>query len=545
MTTNLKLPFFKKGVMVILVFVALIFFAEDTLLVLNRSNKQKPIIGLKLYGKSISRLSRPDLGQFISKLRPANKLLRLKSKDQLFVVRGNEIGASFNLPLVTDALLAEGRGGNFISNILKQNQAFLRLDSKKIRATLDKSAMLKLITQIGNQVNQSPTPIRPDFAHDISKTLPAQDGIALDPNRLADVIANNILNPPKSALTIPLLTVSPSVHQNRELDSIRQTALNLTEDSIKISSGDQIFTLARQDLLNLLTVKERPNPKNAKQLILVSRLDEDKLNKKLGEFARQVETATNAEFDDHDARVAIYSQFYSGTRNLLKIPTGNNPVALQNLEKRKRATQSQSGNLNQLASVYAASADTPTDGQKFVYLTFDDGPNDIYHPMILDILKQYNVKATFFLVGQNSQRYSEITKRTVAEGHVIGDHSLTHAFLPKLASGEILKEIKTTKEILKSFNNDQDITLFRPPYGGVNPSVKKDAANLNLKLTLWSVDPRDWSEPEVNDLVDRVIANTRSRSDILLHSNHSVTVKALPKIIEQLQAQGYTFELLN
>jgi len=533
----------KKGAIVILVFVAVVFFAEDTLLMLNSSDKQKPIIGLKLYGKNISQLSRPDLGQFINKLRPANKTLRLKSGDQLFVINGAEVGASFNLLSVTEALLAEGRNGTFFSNILKQNQAFMGLDNKKIRATLNKSVVLKVIAQIANQINQSPMPIMPDFAHDISKTLPAQDGIALDPNGLTDVIADNILRPPKSALVIPMLKVASTVHQNSELDSIRQIALNLTEDPIKISSGDQVFTLTRQDLLSLLTVKERPNPKNAKQLILVLRLDEDKLNKKLGEFAQQVEAVTNAEFDDHDARVAIYSQFYSGTRNLLKIPTGGNPIISQTLESRKSTTQS--GNLNKIASIYAVLADTPADGKKYVYLTFDDGPNDIYHPLILDILKQYNIRATFFLVGQNSQKYSNITKRTVAEGHVIGDHSLTHAFLPKLPMNEILKEIKTTKEILKPFNGDQDISLFRPPYGGVNLNVKKDAANLNLKLVLWDVDPRDWSEPEVNDLVNRIVANTHNGSNILLHSNHSVTVKALPKIIEQLQAQGYSFRLLN
>ncbi len=542
MITNLNLLVSKKSAIVILVFVAVVFFGEDMLLMLNSSDKQKPIIGLKLYGKNISQLSRPDLGQFINKLRPANKTLRLKSEGQLFFIHGAEVEAGFNLPLVTEALLAEGRGGSFLSNMLKQNQAFLGLKNKKVRATLNKSAVLKIISQIGNQINQSPTPIMPDFTHDISKTLPAQNGIALDPNMLTDIITENILNPSKSALEIPLLKVTPNVHQNSELDSIRQAALSLTEDPIKITSGGQIFTLTRQDLLNLLTVKERPNPKNAKQLILVLRLDEDKLNKKLGEFAQQVETATNAEFDDHDARVAIYSQFYSGTRNLLKIPTGSNPVALQILNN-KSATQS--GNLSKIASIYAIAADTPTDGEKYVYLTFDDGPNDIYHPLILDILKQYNVKATFFLVGQNAQKYSEITKRTVTEGHVIGDHSLTHAFLPKLQSGDILKEIKTTKEILKPFNGDLDISLFRPPYGGVNPNVKKDAANLGLKLVLWSVDPRDWSEPEVSDLVNRVVSNTRNGSDILLHSNHSVTVKALPKIIEQLQTQGYSFRLLN
>src|SRR5258708_14428212 len=112
--------------------------------------------------------------------------------------------------------------------------------------------------------------------------------------------------------------------------------------------------------------------------------------------------------------------------------------------------------------------------------------------MILDILKGYNVKATFFLVGQNSQRDLEVAKRTMEEGHAIGNHSLTHTFLPKLKGKDILKELKTTEDILKPLKAES--VLFRPPYGGVNLDVKRQPEVLGLKLTLWDVDHRDCSE---------------------------------------------------
>ncbi len=79
----------------------------------------------------------------------------------------------------------------------------------------------------------------------------------------------------------------------------------------------------------------------------------------------------------------------------------------------------------------------------------------------------------------------------------------------------------------------------------MNTYVITDAQNLGLKMYLWDVDPRDWSEPETDDLVNRVVNNTFDGADILLHSNHLATVKALPKIIEKLQAQEYTFKTLN
>lgn len=197
------------------------------------------------------------------------------------------------------------------------------------------------------------------------------------------------------------------------------------------------------------------------------------------------------------------------------------------------------------AALVVGQAEPNKSSEKFVYLTFDDGPNNIYHPLILDILKHYNVKATFFLVGRNSQKFEAITKRTVDEGHVIGNHSLTHAFLPKLSPEGINNEVKTTKEILDPFYGAAGISLFRPPYGGVNKIVRAEAKDLNLKLFLWDVDPRDWSEPSTDELVDRVVSKTHDGADILLHSNHLSTVKALPKIIEKLKDLGYTFKQLK
>jgi len=148
------------------------------------------------------------------------------------------------------------------------------------------------------------------------------------------------------------------------------------------------------------------------------------------------------------------------------------------------------------------------------------------------------------MVGQNSKKYEDITKRTIAEGHAIGDHSLTHAFLPKLSTEAIFKEIKETKSILTLINNS-DVYLFRPPYGGINKEVSADVANLHLRMYLWDVDPRDWSEPSVDELINRVLSHAHNGSDILMHSNHLVTVKALPKIIEGLQSQGYSFKILK
>ncbi len=533
---NLK----KLRIIVFIVALAL-FFIEDTFLALNNFRPQHTVIGLKLYGKGISGLNAAQLDQFLQKLQSSSpQPFKLKAGEQTFEIKKSDVNPTFNRKQVIDVLLKEGKRGNLFQRIADQNKIFFGFGSKKIKATLSKPSLTSVIQHIALGVNKDPTPPMPDFTHDLGKTIPAQPGIKVDANRLARIIAFNILNPPRQPIAIPFRKVQ-SQHQESELDSIRKEIPDLVAEPIQISSADQIFTLTRDDLLSMLTVVERPNPKNSKQLILVLRISDEKLNQKLGEFAKKVEGTTNAEFDDHDARIAIYSQFHSGTRSLIKIPTGAGTIA------QYQQTPSLPRNLllASMASAYNALVDqTNNEKEKFVYLTFDDGPNNIYHPAILDILKKYNVKATFFLVGQNSQRYDQITKRTIDEGHAIGNHSLTHAFLPKLSQAEIFNEISTTKNILESFANNT-IDLFRPPYGGTNQNVKTDAKNLNLKLKLWDVDPRDWSEPSTDQLIDRVVSQVHSGSNILLHSNHLSTVKALPQIIEKLQLQGYAFKILE
>ena len=480
------------------------------------------MMGLKLNNHNLGTLSRDQIESLVSQeSKKINQPLKLSYQDKIFEVSQSEIGVKVDSKQFTNQLLEEGRNGSPFKKLLEQNQALLGLKNEKVTGNISQTMLNLKIIQIQNDINHEPLPLRPDFTGDINKTLPAQDGIKVDTNKLTLLIADNIFDPPASTLPIPTMKTF-TTHQEEELTKIRKDALEMTKQPISISSGGLTFTLSVTDLKSLLSVVERPDPKDPKKIILNLRLDDTKLNQKLGEFASKVESITHAEFDDHDARVAIYSQFYSKKRKNIAIPTG---LLASNPNQKVLGVE--------------------TNGEKLVYLTFDDGPNSIYHPMILDILKANNISATFFLVGQNTQRDSETAKRTAGESHKIGNHSLTHSFLPNLSVNSILKELTTTNDILKPFNGGQDIKFFRPPYGGVNLAVRKHANDLGLKLFLWDVDPRDWSEPSTNELVNRVVSNTVNGSDILLHSNHLVTVKALPKIIEQLKARGFTFKTLE
>lgn len=505
----------------IFVALAIAFLLENTVLAFNNLQNRYPVAGMRLNNKFVTPWTRPHIEAFIQKeIARHNGPILLSSGNRIFEINPTQIGYKVDTSILANEVFGVGRVGNAFQKFLDQNAALLGLKNQTIKGTFSPSLLTLKILDLQDAVNIDATPISLDFAGNL-QTVTAKEGKKIQLDKLTNIIVNNIDNPPQKPIPIPTYTDFPNAHNEGELDPIRKSIPDYISKPISVISAGLVFTLTPDNLRSMVTIVERPDPKNAKKTILQLRLNDKKLNQKLGEFAVRVENNTHAEFDDHDARVAIYAQFFSKNRRLIRIPTGKNLVNRQ---------------------VLGAQDDK---GPKVAYLTFDDGPNSIYHPLILDILKQYNVPATFFLVGQNAGRDKDIAQRTTNEGHKVGNHSLTHSFLPNLSQTTIIKELQTTKDILKPLYNNQEIKMFRPPYGGVNGFVTKASQDLGMTLFLWDVDPRDWSEPTPDELVRRVISATNNGSDILLHSNHLATVKALPKIIEELQQKGYTFKTLD
>lgn len=180
---------------------------------------------------------------------------------------------------------------------------------------------------------------------------------------------------------------------------------------------------------------------------------------------------------------------------------------------------------------------------KWVYLTFDDGPSARYTAQILKILQAYHVRATFFELGQNVKRYPALTRRVDQLGHSVQNHSWSHPNLTKVNWATFKYQVRTTDRYLKA-QTGYTPRCLRPPYGATNRVVAKRAAMLGKKLTLWTVDPADWSRPGTSVIVRRVLAKVRSGSVVLMHDgggNRSQTVAALPKILKALKARGYLF----
>ncbi len=499
-----------------------LFLMHDIVFAYNNLQNKAPIIGLRFENHFLIGASHAQLEKIIAKEEALhNRPLFFTHKNKTISISQKEIGYTVNKGYVANSLLLEGRKGTIFDRFWGQEKTLFGFNNQHIHGTTSPSLLMVKIVDLQAQIDLNPQPISLDFAHDMHKIIPAHNGEKIQTDKLSLLITHYISDPPKIPLPLPTYTSFVNQHTTQELNPIRDQAARLLVAPIGIISGGLSFTLTPEELKNMLTVVERPDPVHARKTILSLRLDDIQLNQKLGAFAVQVENTTHAEFDDHEARVALYAQFYNPqSPRFLSIPTG------------RRLT-----NPNVLGI-------TDHPGTKIAYLTFDDGPNAIYHPMILDILRAYNIKATFFLVGKNVSQAHDVAIATVTDGHLIGNHSLTHSFLPNLRNLAIVDELDRTDNILQSITS-KPITFFRPPYGGINQTVIADAHQRGLRIFLWDVDPRDWSEPSVDELVNRVVSATHDGSDILLHSNHLVTTRALPKIIETLQSQGYIFKTLD
>ncbi|WP_084031619.1 polysaccharide deacetylase family protein [Anaerobacillus arseniciselenatis] len=187
--------------------------------------------------------------------------------------------------------------------------------------------------------------------------------------------------------------------------------------------------------------------------------------------------------------------------------------------------------------------------QKLVALTFDDGPDSHYTPQILDILKEKNVRATFFVMGQQVEHYPNIMKRIVEEGHGIANHTWSHPQLPQVMTSQLKEEVTTTQNIMqKTVGRSPD--LFRPPFGALTKSDALVLQEMGMRNIMWTVDTLDWSGLSAEEIL-AIVHRDISPGGIILQHNfqpHAPTarlldgsVEALQQIIDDLRAKGYQF----
>lgn len=178
-----------------------------------------------------------------------------------------------------------------------------------------------------------------------------------------------------------------------------------------------------------------------------------------------------------------------------------------------------------------------------VALTFDDGPSPDT-PVVLDVLKAHNLKATFFMIGQAVEQFPQVARRIVAEGHEIGNHSYSHPIYLFRTAGETSRQLEQAQGVLEQTTGVRP-SLSRPPCGVRTRAYFGATQRLGLRTVQWDVAGFDWKQLSAEQIADNVLKDAQAGSIILLHDGDSTnkhdrrqTIAALPRIIEGLNTRG-------
>ncbi len=177
---------------------------------------------------------------------------------------------------------------------------------------------------------------------------------------------------------------------------------------------------------------------------------------------------------------------------------------------------------------------------KHIALTFDDGPRVETTGRLLDILKDNNAKATFFVMGQRVENNPDLVKRMYDEGHAVGNHTFNHKDLTKLKESDVNSQIEKTNVTIRNII-DADTSLLRPTYGAYNSKTMSMAKDKSMFLILWDIDPMDWNSKNADRIHDHIVSRAKDGDIILLHDIYHTSVDAAEKVVKTLSEKGFVF----
>ncbi len=176
-------------------------------------------------------------------------------------------------------------------------------------------------------------------------------------------------------------------------------------------------------------------------------------------------------------------------------------------------------------------------GPRRIALTFDDGPHGTHTITILNILKKYNVKATFFMIGTQVSRFPKIAKMVADAGHEIGNHTWNHEDLRRLSSNDIRYNLNRTNQLIKEVTNVSP-KIMRPPYGALNNTVLQST---DLHIIMWTIDPQDWKYRNAQTVYRHVVSRANHGSVVLLHDIFKSSAEATEYIVKYLVENDFEF----
>lgn len=240
------------------------------------------------------------------------------------------------------------------------------------------------------------------------------------------------------------------------------------------------------------------------------------------------------------SRTASVQNSATARNTVKKDPLPGDAPALENGREGSQSNKSQSSKSQSNRSQNSRSQSNRSQdsiGKKQIALTFDDGPHAEYTPKLLDGLKERNVRATFFLMGQNIPGNEELIRRMQEEGHLIGNHSYRHVQLTREGEESVCEAVEKTSSLIAQITG-QTPQYLRPPYGDWSEGLE---CRLDLTPVFWSVDSLDWKLKNTAKIVRRVEKSAGEGDIILMHDIFQTSVDAALALVDDLQKQGYEF----
>jgi peptidoglycan-N-acetylglucosamine deacetylase len=199
-----------------------------------------------------------------------------------------------------------------------------------------------------------------------------------------------------------------------------------------------------------------------------------------------------------------------------------------------------------VARFYRATHELPTEDRsrrpRLIALTFDDGPYPVYTPLLLDVLRDLKVPATFFLIGQDAKQWPELTRRIESDGNEVGDHTYSHPNLDQEDAAQVRSEILKGRDVLWALTHDPAVRkLMRPPHGRYTERTLRIAQGLGYDVVLWTDDSGDWRTVTVPQLQRHLLKYATAPEILLMHSGKLATIEALPYVVERFKRAGYRF----
>ncbi|HEY5695704.1 MAG TPA: polysaccharide deacetylase family protein [Candidatus Saccharimonadales bacterium] len=527
---------------------AVLAVVQISIITLNAVNSRGPVVGLRLDGQVINPFG-GDYQRYIHQVtaKKGDTAVTIKASNYTTTITPRQLGAGVDETQLHQTLLRQGRTGNILQQLFEQDAAalgFINISSHL--QPPDKRLTTAFIALLDSKIDTRPGNAYFEFINQKVSVHDDTDGIALNSNQAIESISKILADDhPATTLSLPIAKSQATV-TTPMLASVLPQVQAIAQQPLTITAGSGSTTLSQQQLVGLVVPKVTQNPKDPKKPTVQISFDTAKLNAIVDGVVAPAVVAPQPTIVNRGKVVR------PGTSGLQ--PQDDHPITSVMSALLQRQTGSAAPTTVQVPmvkvdppTVPAAAVPTPapqpstgTRGTGTVYLTFDDGPGQ-YTEQVLDILKKYNVHATFYLIGRNVQSYPQSVARIVKEGHTVGNHSFTHRDLSTLSAAEVLTELTSTQQAIKQASGVAPVH-FRPPYGAQNQTVKNQAASLGLSDDMWSVDPRDWSQPGSSAITQRVLSQTGAGSVVLLHVLHQQTVDSLPAIIEGIRAKGYTLQ---